>query len=293
MSIQGKLCLVTGANSGMGRAAAVALARQNAHVIVACRDERKAQATRDELVAESGNASIEYLWGDLSSRGEIHSLAETFHERHEHLDILLNNAGMIAGPRTLTEEGIETTFAVNHLGPFMLTLLLLPALLRVRGARIVTVASEVHRIARFDPNNLQLERGYGAYRAYALSKLANIMFTHELAKRLEGTGISATCCHPGYVGSNFGRNADFPFRTVMSIVRPFLTASEKGSDTAVYLATSAEVEGKSGGYYIRRRKVSPSRVATDDRLTAQLWEISKNLAGLANDPTTQIESPSA
>jgi NAD(P)-dependent dehydrogenase (short-subunit alcohol dehydrogenase family) len=275
--MHGKRCLVTGANSGMGRATAAALARMGAQVIVACRDQRKAESTRDTLAAETGNTDLDCLWGELASLAQVRTMANEFLAREQPLDVLVNNAGMISAARTLTVDGIEQTFAVNHLACFLLTTALLPALERAPRARIVTVASDVHRIARYDADNLQLERGYGAYRAYALSKLANIMFTHELARRLRGTNVTANCCHPGYVGSNFGNSSNVVFRAIMRLSRPFLASTEKGAQTAIHLASSPEVEGISGQYFVNRKVAKPARIAVDDARTRELWEISERL----------------
>ncbi|MCP5149212.1 MAG: SDR family oxidoreductase [Ectothiorhodospiraceae bacterium] len=274
-----KTCLVTGANSGMGLVTAEALARTGARVILLCRSLDKAERACETVARSSGNTDVVPLAADLASQRQIRAAAERFKGQFDRLDVLVNNAGMLAADRTLTEDGIESTFAVNHLGPFLLTNLLREPLERSDAARVVTVASDVHRLARFDPDDLQLERGYGAYKAYCISKLANIMFTFELAKRLASTRVTANCLHPGLVGSSFGRDAKLWFRVLMMVSRPFLVSPEKGAETAIYLATSPEVAAVSGAYFKRCRVASPIPVAHDPAATARLWSISEQLTG--------------
>jgi len=279
--MSGRRCLVTGANSGMGRVTAAALARQGAEVVALCRSRDKAQATCEAIAAETGRSSLAPLAADLGSQAQIRAVADEFRGRYDRLDVLVNNAGLLAGERTLSEDGIELTFAVNHLGTFLLTRLLREPLERAPAARVVTVASDVHRLARFDPDNLQLERGYGGYKAYCLSKLANILFTFELARRLAGTRVTANCLHPGLVASNFGSGAKPWFRALMSVSRPFLVSPEKGAETAIHLASSPEVEGVTGRYFKNKRIAEPSRAARDEAAARELWAISERLTGLA------------
>jgi len=280
-AMHGKLCMVTGANSGMGKVTALSLARMGAHVVVTCRNQSKAEQTRDEIADASHSNDVTCLWGDLSSQAQVRQLAESFNSKFDTLDVLVNNAGMLDSARTLTEDGIERTFAVNHLACFLLTNLLLDPLRQAGQGRVVTVASDVHRLAKYDPDNLQLEHGYGAYKAYCLSKLANIMFSHELAKRLAGTNVTANCCHPGYVGSNFGSSANLLFRIVMAVSRPFLSSTDKGSRTAIYLATSPQVSGISGEYF-EKQKIAKPAASFDAARTRELWQISARMTGLAD-----------
>lgn len=280
-SMRGKVCMVTGANSGMGKVTATALARMGAHVVITCRNQAKTEQARAAIMQEAPNSEITGLWGDLSSQAQVRQLAERFKSQFSTLDVLVNNAGMLDAERTVTEDGVERTFAVNHLAPFLLTHLLLESLQRAEQGRVVTVASDVHKLAKYDPDNLQLESGYGAYKAYCLSKLANMMFSHELAKRLAGTSVTSNCCHPGYVGSNFGSGGNFLFRMLTTVSRPFLTSTDKGSRTAVYLATSPEVAGVSGEYF-ENQKIAKPASSFDPARTGELWNISERLVGLAS-----------
>ena len=280
LEMKDKICVVTGANSGIGKVTVRELARLGATVVMVCRDPEKAERARAEISAQLSTADLHVLLADFASLAQVRSLASRLNEGYERVDVLINNAGMLARERTLTEEGIEATVAVNYLSAFLLTNLLLDLLKRADRARVVSVASEVHRWARFDPENLQLERDYAPYKAYCAAKLALVMFTHELAKRLRGTGVTANCLHPGVIASNFGRSAPLWFRGLMSVSRPFLTSADKGAETSIYLATSPEVQSVSGKYFKNRRMVEPAPQATDDALTGQLWTLSARLAGI-------------
>lgn len=273
--------MVTGANSGMGKITAIALAKMGARLVITCRDQAKSEQARDEIAVASQNSDITCLWGDLSSQKQVRQLAQSYKDKFDKLDVLVNNAGMLDSERTLTEDGIERTFAVNHLACFLLTNLLLEPLHNADKARVVTVASDVHKLAKYDPDNLQLERGYGAYKAYCLSKLANMMFSHELARRLDGTSVTANCCHPGYVSSNFGSGGNLIFRIVMAVSRPFLSSTDKGSRTAIHLATSPEVENISGEYFENQKVSKPAKGSFNDTQCRELWGISERMTGLS------------
>jgi NAD(P)-dependent dehydrogenase (short-subunit alcohol dehydrogenase family) len=278
--MKGKICVVTGASSGMGKETAAGLARLGARVFILCRNESSGEMARSEIVHGTGNPEIELLVADLGSQRQVRAAADVFLDRAERLDVLVNNAGMLGKDRAVTEDGIELTLAVNHLGPFLLSNLLLPRLQAAEQGRVVVVASEVHRLAKLDLANIQLELGYGAYKAYCLSKLANIMFTMALAKRFRGTTMTANCLHPGVVGSRFGSGAGFIMRTAMALGRPFLRSSAKGAETAMYLATSPDVAAVNGGYFYDRRPLAPAAVALDERLAEDLWSWSARAVGL-------------
>ncbi|HLV98803.1 MAG TPA: SDR family oxidoreductase [Ktedonobacterales bacterium] len=280
-SMQGKVCLVTGSNSGIGKATALGLAKLGATVVMICRDQSKGQAAQDEIKAKSGNSSVDLLIADLSSQQSIRHLAQEVKTRYPQVHVLLNNAGVSAGKRTVTVDGLETTFAVNHLAPFLLTNLLLDHLKASAPARIVTVASMAQNAIRFD--DLQSEQRYNAWEVYGQSKLANILFTYELARRLEGTGVTANCLHPGVVATNLARDMSPVFQAfirVLSISRVLFTSPEKGAETSIYLASSPEVEGISGKYFSNKRVAQPQPAAADTTNAQRLWQVSEQLTQL-------------
>ena len=199
----------------------------------------------------------------------------------ERIDVIINNAGLVLGERRITPDGFEHVFALNHLAPFLLTNLLLPELTASAPARVVTVTSDAHSAARLDLSDPNLERGWDSWRSYANSKLANILFTRELARRLDGTGVTASCAHPGVVRTGFGRESRPLLKLGITIARPFMLSPERGADTIVYLATSPDVAGQTGGYYVKRQQREPSAAARDDAAAGKLWEISEKLTGLA------------
>jgi retinol dehydrogenase 12 len=278
-----RVCVVTGASSGIGKAASLALARLGATVVLVCRDRARGQsALADVAVAASAGAAepptLELA--DLSSLDQVRDLARRLAARPR-IDVLVNNAGLTVGHRQLTSDGFEQTFAVNHLAPFLLTNLLRPRLDASAPARVVTVASIAHYRASLDLEDLQAERRYVPMLAYANSKLANILFTRELARRLEGTGVTANCLHPGTLRTRFGQSGSRALRLGLGIARPFLRSAESGANTVVYLASSPELAGRTGGYYVGPELRTPSRAARDDALASHLWEVSARLTGIA------------
>ncbi len=283
VSMGGKTCVVTGANSGIGKEVSRGLAADGAQVLMIARDPVRGEAARAEVAAATSNEAVELLICDLSSQRQVRDLAATILDSCDRIDVLINNAGLTLGRRTLTEDGIETTFAVNHLAPFLLTNLLRERLESSAPSRVVTVASDAHRGAEIDFDDPGGARGYSGWRAYAQSKLANVLFTRELAKRLRGTGVTATALHPGVVRTGFGRRGPALIRFGTRIVRMFLLSPEKGADTAIWLATSPAVEGASGGYFEKRRLVNPSRAARDPDTAVRLWELSERMVGLTPD----------
>jgi NAD(P)-dependent dehydrogenase (short-subunit alcohol dehydrogenase family) len=274
--MHGKVCLVTGATSGIGKAAATALARQGAQLVLIGRDRARAEAVAAEIGSFS-SAPPRVEIADLASMEQVRALAGRL-EALERVDVLLNNAGLILNERRVTPDGFEHVFAVNHLAPFLLTNLLLPKL--TASARVVTVTSDAHTAASLDLGNPHLEHGWNSWRSYANSKLANILFTRELARRLDGSGVTANCAHPGVVRSGFGREARPLIRFGLIFARPFLLSPERGADTIVYLASSPDVAGETGGYYVKRQRREPSAAARDDATALRLWEISEKLTGL-------------
>ncbi len=271
---------MTGANSGIGQEIAFGLAEKGARVVMVARDPDRGEAARGEVASRTGNDRVELLLCDLSSQQQIRGLAATLLERCDSIDVLVNNAGLTLGDYRLTEDGIEMTFAVNHLAPFLLTNLLLDRLRASAPARVVTVASDAHRGNVIDFEDVSATRGYSSWRAYGASKLANILFTVELARRLDGTGVTATCLHPGVVRTGFGRQGPWFVRLWFGMMGHFLLNPEKGADTAIWLASSPEVEGASGGYYEKRELSQPSKAARDRDSAAGLWDLSCQLTGL-------------
>jgi retinol dehydrogenase-14 len=280
----GKTCLVTGASSGIGRETAAALAGQGARVVLVCRDRTRGEAVRSEISDRTGNDAIELMLADLSSQQQVRQLADAFLATHDRLHVMVNNAGTFEGVRSVTEDGLETTFAVNHLAPFLLTNLLLPVLTASAPSRIVTVSSTGHGYGttiHFD--DLQCERRYGAMRAYSQSKLANVLFTYELARRLEGTGVTANCLHPGGVNTKLLRYRGVAGALVggaLAIGRPFMLSPAQGAETPVYLSSSLDVEGVTGAYFAKQRAVRTSKASYDKETMRRLWEVSAALTGL-------------
>lgn len=278
----GRVCLITGASNGIGKAAAMQLAKMGASLVLLCRDRDRGEAAMADISRQSGNGDIALLVADLSSRRQIRDAARGFLDQGRPLHVLLNNAGAINMERSLTGDGIETTFAVNHLGYFLLTGLLLERLSESGPARIVNVASEAHKFAYGDGrpafDDLMGERHYNGWRAYGQSKLANILFTRELARRLEGSGVTANALHPGVVASQFGRNNKTGWMPwLQALYRPFARGNDRGADTAVWLASAPEVEGVTGDYFKDRKRHTPAPPARNDEDAARLWRVSEDM----------------
>jgi retinol dehydrogenase-12 len=285
-ALAGKTCVVTGASSGIGKAAATELARLGARVVLVCRDQARGAAALDAVRAAAPAGAPRLELARLDSPAEVRELAARLEELGQ-IDVLANNAGILpAAERRVTPDGLELTFAVNHLAPFLLTDLLLPSLRR-GGGRVIAVSSDAHTSARFDRADPQLESGYTAWRAYANSKLANILFTRELARRTAGTGVTANCLHPGMVRTGLGRNLPPLLRYGFTAASPLMLSPRRGADTLVYLAASPEVADASGGYYIKRRERQPSEAARDPETARWLWQLSTELTGL----TPAVPSP--
>ena len=276
----GKVVLITGGTSGIGKAAATALAGMGATVVTTGRNEERGKRALQEIREESGNDGVELILADLTVQDEVRRLAEELRERHNQLEVLVNNAGLVLSERTETPDGIETQLAINHLAPFLLTNLLLDLLKESAPSRIVTVSSDAHRWAKIDLDDLQSRKRYRGMQVYGKTKLANIMFTYELAERLEGTGVTANCMHPGGVNTNFGNNQGGPMNLLFRLFKPFMRSPEQGADTLIYLASSPEVEGMTGKYLADRKVKAASDAAYDETTRKRLWEASEELTGL-------------
>ncbi|MDC3378690.1 SDR family NAD(P)-dependent oxidoreductase [Planctomycetota bacterium] len=274
-----KVILLTGATAGIGQQAARELIKTGCTLVCVARNESKAKTLVDELNATSGSTRASYLIGDLSRPAEVRRVAQEFRERHTRLDVLFNNAGAMFMDRQVTEDGLEKTFALNHLGYFVLTTELLDLLESSAPARVVSTASAAHAqgdLAYMD--DWQSERyGLQGMKAYGRSKLANIWFTREFAKRVDASKVTATCFHPGFVASEFARNNGMLGKVVMTLTRPFQRNVQKGADTGVWLATAPDVAGKSGGYYFNRKERRPTKTGRDETGPGKLWAESERL----------------
>ncbi len=277
--MRGKTCVVTGATGGIGKATAVALAEMGARIVLVARDSTRGDLAAAEIKAKSGNGEVEVVRADLSSLDSVRNLAAEIGQRYPKLHVLVNNAGGVNMRRRTTVDGLELTFATNHLSHFLLTNLLMPLLKLSAPARIITVSSHAHRRGHIDFDDLQAERHYRGVAAYGQSKLANILFTYELARRLVGTQVTANCLHPGVVATSFGRGPGWLGLTVR-LLAPFLLSAEEGARTSVYLCSSPHVEGASGKYFVRCKERLSSRYSYDAEAAKRLWEVSLSLTGL-------------
>ena len=276
-----KTVLITGATSGIGLEAAVELARRGARIALVGRDPERTEAAEAAVMARSGSREVSYLLCDFSSQTAVRSLAREVLSRFDRLDVLVNNAGGVNKKRRLTVDGIETTFAVNHLGYFLLTNLLLDLLKRSAPARIVTVASIGHRRGTLDFDDLGYERGYAIMKAYTRSKLANVLFANELARRLAGTGVTSNSLHPGSVNTNIWSGAPLWAKPLIQILfRPFFISAAEGGATIVQLAADPALEGVTGKYFEKGVAVEPAPLAQDEALAQRLWEVSARMVGL-------------
>lgn len=279
--MKNKICIVTGANVGIGKATALGLANMGATVVMICRNAEKGKAARQEIIKTSGNQQVDLMLADLSSQASIRQLAEEINAKYDRIDVLVNNAGGVFSDRRLTVDGLEYTFALNHLGYFLLTMLLLDKIKASGAARIVNVSSDASSGGKIAFDNLQGEKSYSGLRAYSQSKLANILFSNELARRLEGTAVTTNALHPGVVRTNFGREStNFFFSTIIKLMGFFMISPDQGAETSLYLATSPEVAGVTGKYFADKKAKSPNPIALDTAVAQQLWQVSEELVAL-------------
>jgi len=273
----GKVCIVTGANTGIGKETALELAKLGATVVMVCRDRHRGEEALREIKQKSGNDNVALMLCDLSSQRSIRQFATDFMYKHDRLDVLVNNAGVVLRGHSMTEDGVESTFAINHLGYFLLTNLLLDLLKKSAPARIVNVASAAHKFGSLDVNAWPTGRNYSAFAAYANSKLANILFTRELAQRLTGTGVTANCLHPGPVGTNLFRGLPKFLQTIIKLVT---ISPQRGARTSIYLASSPAVEEITGKYFASCRQQESSEASRNKVAAKDLWDLSAELTSV-------------
>lgn len=283
MDMQGKICVVTGASNGIGKETARALARAGAEVVMVCRDHGKGEAVQSAILAEVPDASVELMIADLSSQASVRQLAAQIVARYPAIHVLVNNAGIAIDYHTLSADGVELVLATNHLGPFLLTHLLGDALAAAAPSRVVNVSSELEKRGRIHWDDLEFERtAFGAIKVYSQSKLMNVMFTYELARRWQDRGITVNCLHPGVINTGLGSGARNPIlRGLFKLVQRFFKNPEKGAEGSLYLATSPEVEGKTGGFYVDKKLVESNPITYDQEALTRLWYTSEKYVGLA------------
>jgi len=268
--------MITGANSGIGKATAIGLAKMGATIVMVCRNKKKGEKALDYIKSESNNGNVNLFIADLSTQKAIHQLVKDFKEKYQHLHVLINNAGVNLSKRVLTDDGIESTFAINYLAPFLLSNLLLDILQNSSPARIVNVASSV--VAKsINFENLNGEKHYRQLKAYGQSKLALILFTYEFARRIEGMGVTVNCLHPGYVKTNMIKNFRGFVKYFFPFIGLFMKSPEKGAKTSIYLASSPEIQGVSGKYFEKRKEVELTEVSDDQEIAKCLWNVSVDL----------------
>src|SRR3990172_4836564 len=279
--MKGKTCVVTGATNGIGFVRPLELARMGATVVMVGRDPARGGAVRARIASTAGNDAIDLLLADLSSLADVDRLADEIRTKYDRLDVLVNNAGAYNRSRAVSRDGYELTFAVNHLAYFALTHRLLDMLKASAPARIVNVSSAAHNGAQIRFDDLHAEQGYSGMRAYGQSKLANVLHAYELARRLEGNGVTANALHPGVVRTGFGKNnpgfVGTLFGVAQVIARPFYVSPEKGAETSIHLASSPEVEGVSGKYFVKCKAVASTPLSYDEPTAGRLWDVSEQL----------------
>jgi NAD(P)-dependent dehydrogenase (short-subunit alcohol dehydrogenase family) len=283
-NMTGKTVLITGATNGIGKIAAIELSRMGASVAIVARNRSKGQAVLEEIRRETNNVQIELFIADLSSMADVRKLAQEFMAKHATLDVLLNNAGAFYSERKLSADGLEMTFALNHMSYFLLTNLLLPVLKATPNARVVSVSSAAHTSGKLDFANLQGEQKFNGWKAYSDSKLENALFTFALARRLAGSSVTANCLHPGFVKTSFGEGNSGIFSVVLGIAKNLMAISvEAGAQTMIHLASSPDVAGVTGKYFDKSKVASSSAASLDQVVQEQLWAHSEKLAGLVSD----------
>lgn len=280
LAMQGKVCLVTGATSGIGLETALELARQGADVVLVGRNKQRGEAARHKVTKEGESENVKYFQADLSSREQVHALVRQFKAHFSRLDVLVNNAGTVILRRRVNSEGQEMTLAINHLGHFLLTNLLEDVLNASAPARVINVSSASHRGARINFEDLHSVKNYNGMRAYGQSKLANVLFTYELDRRWNSEAITVNALHPGFVSTNLGRENGWLFHALARMVMLVGKSAENGAQTTNYLAISPQVDGVSGKYFKEKQEVRSSSLSYDIEVAKRLWEVSEELVDL-------------
>ena len=278
MSMEGKICIITGANSGIGKATAIDLAKMNATIVMMCRSKERGEEAQKKIIELTGNKKVDLLLCDLSSQESIRKFVSEFKSKYQKLHILINNAGIMLSKRVISVDGFEMNFAVNYLASFLLTNLLLDVLKKSAPSRIINVSSAAHRMAKMDFDDLQSEkRKYRLFKIYGTSKLALMLFSYELNRRLEGTSVTVNTLHPGVVNTNLGQDQSSFSR---GFAKLFFKKPEKGAETSIYLASSQEVEGITGKYFIKKQQKQSSEESYNEDYAKRLWELSTEMTRL-------------
>ena len=275
--MKNQVCVVTGANSGIGEETALSLAKLGATVILLCRNYERGNIALKNIISESNNKNVELMLCDLSSQNSIFDFTSKFKNKYDRLNVLINNAGILLNKRTISVDGIENTFAINHLGPFILTNSLLNLLKSSSPSRIINVSSSAHYRTNFDVDNLQGEKKYSSFDAYCKSKLYNVLFTYELSRKLAGSNVTVNCLHPGFIPTNLFANSSFFYKAIVKILSPILIDAKSGSKTSTYLATSKDVENITGKYFVKCKPKKSSKISYDKSTSKNLWNISEKL----------------
>lgn len=291
-TLEGQVCMVTGATSGIGQATARALAQQGATVVAVGRSKEKADATVAALRQESSNGSIDYLLADLSAQAQVRRLADAFQARYPRLDVLINNAGGFFMKREESVDGIEMNWALHVLCPFLLTNLLQEILVASAPARVVNVSSDMHKFAKLNMDDLEMAQGYSGQKAYGQSKLALVLITYELARRLAGTGVVANAVHPGFVATGIGMGGGFLYRVAAPLIKLVAQSPEEGARTSVYVAAAPEVADVTGQYFAKEEPVRSAPVTYDEALAERLWAVCAQMTGLTPErkPGNNVEN---
>jgi NAD(P)-dependent dehydrogenase (short-subunit alcohol dehydrogenase family) len=281
--MKGKVCIVTGSNSGLGKETALALAQMGAAVVMVVRNKERGERAREEIVKKSGNSSVDVMVCDLSSLDSIRKFSEDFKEKYNRLDVLVNNAGAFFSKRQTTADGFEKTLMVDYLGQVLLTHELLTLLKSSAPSRIVNVSSSLHRVGSVDFEDLQNEKNYNKSRPYADAKLMLVMFTYELARRLEGIGVTVNALHPGFVATNIGENAGgLLSKITFKLMRPLQLSAKKGAETQIYLSSSDEVKGVTGKYFVKKKEVKSAPISYIQNVQKQLWDKTMDMLKLSH-----------
>jgi NAD(P)-dependent dehydrogenase (short-subunit alcohol dehydrogenase family) len=282
--MQGKVCIVTGSNSGIGKETALALAGMGAVVVMAVRNRERGERARSEIVEKTGDQATDLMICDVSSIESIRRFAREYKEKYDRLDVLINNAGAVFSKRQVTPDGVEMTLVVNYLGPFLLTLELLPLLKASAPSRVINLSSGMHGTGKIDLDDLQSEKRYRGMQAYANAKLMVMTITYEWARRLDGTGVAVNAVEPGFVATNLGRNSGSLISSIMfGLVRPIQVSPRKGAETSVYVATSDDLEGVTGKCFAKLKEKPPSKISYDREIQRRLWDLTVDLLGVDLD----------